>query len=102
MDDQRDEDSFEQRLAAAQEKAATGGLRPNPSTVSDMGSASSIATRVIAEMLIPIALAVGLGWWLDRVLGCAPWLVILAVPLGMAAGIRGVLRSATSGKHTRE
>jgi len=100
MNDSRDKDSFEQRLAAAREKAGLDGTPERSSSVADAGGAATLATRVIVELTIPIVLAGLLGWWLDRVFHCAPWLLIVSVPFGMAAGIKGVLRSAAAGGKT--
>ncbi len=100
MGEDQDKDSFERRLAAAREKAGLDGAPERSSSVADAGGAATLATRVIVELMIPIVLAGALGWWLDRVLHCAPWLLIVSVPFGMAAGIKGVLRSASGGRKT--
>jgi len=96
MNDGRDEQSFEERLAAAKAKAGLLDSETPSSSAPDVGKAASMATQVIAELAIPIVLAMGFGWWLDKVFHCSPWLIILALPFGMAAGIRGVLRFAGS------
>ena len=35
-----------------------------------------------------------IGWALDRLLGTAPWLLVLFVTLGFAAGLLNVIRAA--------
>jgi len=47
--------------------------------------------------LLSVVVALGLGWWvgqwLDRQLGTAPWLTILFVLFGLAAGVLNVYRT---------
>lgn len=47
---------------------------------------------------IEMAVATVIGWligsWLDRQLGTSPWLMLVFVLLGVAAGFRGVFRAA--------
>jgi ATP synthase protein I len=100
MNDRQDRDSFERRLLEAREKAGLESTPEVSSPLVDVGGAATVATRVIVELTIPIVLAGGLGWWLDRVFHVAPWLLIVSVPFGMAAGIKGVLRSAGAGGKT--
>ncbi|HVV71265.1 MAG TPA: AtpZ/AtpI family protein [Verrucomicrobiae bacterium] len=45
-------------------------------------------TTVSLTMALP---ALG-GWWLDKVCGTAPWLLIVGAMLGMAAAFRQLLQ----------
>lgn len=44
------------------------------------------------EMVVATCLGGGLGYWADGRLGSLPWLTLVGVLLGTAAGIRNVLR----------
>lgn len=85
--------SFEERLRAAREKR---GLEPASKPEGEgMGWADrplAAAFRVAGEMLASLVVGVAIGWWLDRLLGTAPWLLLLFVVLGTAAGILNVWR----------
>ena len=54
----------------------------------------SIASRFATELVVAVAFGGGLGWALDRWLGTKPIFLLVLVVLGMAAGIRNVMRAA--------
>jgi ATP synthase protein I len=60
------------------------------------GSALGLATRAITELVVGIAVAMGLGWMLDRWLGTKPWLMLVLLPFGFAAGVVNVMRLSRS------
>jgi ATP synthase protein I len=60
------------------------------------GSALGLATRAITELVVGIAVAMGLGWMLDRWLGTKPWLMLVLMPFGFAAGVVNVMRLSQS------
>jgi ATP synthase protein I len=45
------------------------------------------------EMGISVIIGVLIGIWLDKQLGTAPWMMLLWLCFGFAAGFRGVLRA---------
>lgn len=45
------------------------------------------------EMGISVIIGVLIGMWLDSKLGTGPWLMLLWLAFGFAAGFRGVLRA---------
>ncbi|MGE0870853.1 MAG: AtpZ/AtpI family protein [Kofleriaceae bacterium] len=51
------------------------------------------ASSVGLEFGVAVALALGLGIYLDRKLGTQPWLMLVCLAFGFAAGFRGVLRA---------
>jgi ATP synthase protein I len=51
------------------------------------------ATSVGLELGISVILGLLLGRWLDTEAGTEPWLTILFLCFGFAAGIRGVVRA---------
>ena len=51
------------------------------------------------EMALSVVLGLGIGYYLDKWLGTAPWLMILWIGFGFAAGVRSLYRAAVrSGK----
>ncbi len=56
------------------------------------------AALMVASVGIELAVAVAVGYlvgdWLDARLGTAPWLMFLFLGCGVAAGFRGVWRTA--------
>jgi len=52
------------------------------------------AFRIGADLLSALIVGVGLGWWLDKMLGTKPWMMIVFIFLGGAAGIFNVYRTA--------
>jgi ATP synthase protein I len=60
------------------------------------GSALGLATRAITELVVGIAVAMGVGWMLDRWLGTKPWLMLVFMPFGFAAGVVNVMRLSKS------
>jgi ATP synthase protein I len=94
MSEGRDKKAFEQRLQAA-EDAARGPARD--SAAKQAGSARraiELAMRLGIEMVAAMVIAVVIGWGLDKLFHTSPWLMIVMVPVGMAAGIRNLLRAA--------
>ena len=51
------------------------------------------ASSVGLELGIAVALGLAIGYWLDQRLGTAPWMLLLWLVIGFAAGFRGVLRA---------
>jgi ATP synthase protein I len=51
------------------------------------------------EMALSVVIGLGIGYYLDKWLGTAPWLMILWIGFGFAAGVRSLYRAAVrSGK----
>jgi ATP synthase protein I len=51
------------------------------------------------EMALSVVIGMGIGYYLDRWLGTGPWLMIVWIALGFAAGVRSLYRAAVrSGK----
>jgi F0F1-type ATP synthase assembly protein I len=46
------------------------------------------------EMAISVVIGMAIGWWLDRKLGTTPWLMVVWIGFGFAAGVRSLWRSA--------
>ena len=46
------------------------------------------------EMGLSVVIGLGIGYWLDHVLGTAPWMALFWMACGTAAGIRSLYRLA--------
>jgi ATP synthase protein I len=96
MSGDRDTDSFEQRLAAARENAKLDGPKKASmhKSVGAGHNALNLAMRLGVELVAAMAIAVAIGWGLDRLFHTRPWLMVLMVPVGMVAGLRNLIRAA--------
>lgn len=52
------------------------------------------ALRLATEMAAALAVGAVIGWFLDKWLGTRPWLLLLFLVLGMAAGTMNAYRTA--------
>ncbi len=52
----------------------------------------ALASRVGLELVAATIIGAGLGYALDRWLGTGPWLLVVGVVLGTAAGFFGIYR----------
>jgi ATP synthase protein I len=52
----------------------------------------ALASRVGLELVAATVIGAGLGYALDRWLGTRPWLLVVGVVLGAAAGVFAVYR----------
>ncbi len=53
-----------------------------------------IATRLVAELIAGLLIGVFAGWYLDQLFNTKPWLMIVFIIIGAAAGIMNVMRAA--------
>jgi len=92
--------SFEDRLQAARRRQGLD-IRPSESSGGQDGrslSALGIGMRVGVELVSALAVAVAIGWWLDKWLHTSPVLLALFVLLGGAAGVLNVWRLMGPGR----
>jgi ATP synthase protein I len=92
--------SFEERLRAARRRQ---GLAPRLADQSGGAggngpSALGIGLRVGVELVSALAVAVAIGWWLDKWLHTSPALLAVFVLLGGAAGVANVWRLVGPGR----
>jgi len=59
-----------------------------------MGSAMSLAFRVLSEFVAAVLVGAFIGWWIDRVAGTTPAFLITFLLMGAAAGFWNVYRIA--------
>jgi ATP synthase protein I len=78
---------FERRLdKTLQERRGTEG----PDTKE--GSAAGLAMRAVSELLVGLVVCMVAGYFADRYLGTAPWIMLVLMPVGLAAGVMNVMR----------
>jgi ATP synthase protein I len=53
-----------------------------------------IAFQLVAELLAAVIVGGGIGWALDRVFGTSPILLIVMFLVGVATGMRNLMRTA--------
>lgn len=82
-------DSLEARLAAA--KARNTPVDP----VRMAGGAMGQGFRFALEIVITTVVGSAIGWQLDRWLGTKPWLLLLFMLLGLAAGFISLFRAVS-------
>lgn len=82
-------EALEARLAAA--KAAQ---EPSTSRAVDHHSQAQLAWRMVIELVAGLGIGFGIGYGLDQLFGTGPWLMIVFVFLGLAAGVKTMMRSA--------
>ncbi|HRX36404.1 MAG TPA: AtpZ/AtpI family protein [Aestuariivirga sp.] len=58
--------------------------------------AAGFAMRAITEILVALGVCTVAGYFLDRYFGTTPWLMIILMPIGQAAGIWNVMRMSRS------
>lgn len=75
-------------------KAEAEGQRGAKSHQDEHYSQAQLAWRMVIELVAGIAIGFGIGYGLDSWLGTLPVFLVLFVMLGLAAGIRVMLRSA--------
>jgi len=93
----RDADAIRRRLDALGAKLSEAkdrhGLSPKPAPQSQ-GAALGQALKMGAELVAGVAVGGFIGWALDRLFGTAPFLMVVFLGLGAAAGIMNVVRTA--------
>jgi ATP synthase protein I len=87
-------ESFEDRLRAARKRQGMDAPPGTEETTSagKESSALGMAMRVGVELVSALAVAVAIGWGLDRWLHTLPLFLVIFMVLGGAAGIANVWR----------
>jgi len=79
---------LEARIEAAKERSA-----PKP-RADEHYSQAQLAWRMVIELVAGLGIGFGIGYGLDWLFGTLPIFMVLFVMLGLAAGIKTMLRSA--------
>lgn len=82
--------ALEERIAAAKQVRAPD---PRPH-MEEHYSQAQLAWRMVIELVAGLAIGFGIGFGLDALFGTRPWLMVLFIILGLAAGVNVMLRTA--------
>ena len=84
-----------QRMEQLEAKIAAAKKRGAPKPRSDEHySQANLAWRMVIELVAGLGIGFGIGYGLDLLFGTLPIFMVLFVMLGLAAGIKTMLRSA--------
>ena len=86
--DVTDLDALESQIAAARDK------RPKPHVDDGHGTMLGMVLRLSTEMVVSLLVGMGIGFGLDKLFGTNPWIMLIGIGFGFAAGIRNTLRLA--------
>ncbi|XDA99157.1 AtpZ/AtpI family protein [Sulfitobacter sp. LCG007] len=81
-------EELDSRLAAARK-----ALDPKP-RADEHYSQAQLAWRMVIELVAGLGIGFGIGYGLDYLLGTLPIFMVLFTMLGLAAGVKTMLRSA--------
>ncbi len=87
-DDSRRLQEFEERLARAKRAQV-----PKPRGAAEHALVQH-GWRMVTELVAGLLIGLSIGWGLDALFGTRPLLLVLFVLLGLAAGVRVMLRTA--------
>jgi ATP synthase protein I len=87
-------DALKAQKAKVERSAQGGGSQDQ--------AAFGAAFKFAAELIVGVVVGGALGWVLDRQFGTAPWLMIVLVILGFAAGLLNVVRAAQEAQTKNE
>ncbi len=88
-------EQLEQRIAAARQE-----LEPKP-RVDKTADQAQLAWRMVIELVTGLLIGFGMGYGLDSLFGTMPVFLVLFTLLGLAAGIRTMMRSAQEAQTTQ-
>ena len=97
------EEPFSERLKRLEDRiAAAKAVREGkPSRHGGEYTQSSIAWRMVTELVVGMILGLAIGYGLDALFGTRPVLLVVFALLGFAAGVRTMLRTAEEVKRGR-
>jgi len=89
------DDDQKQRMAQLEERlaAARKAQEPKP-RVDEHYSLANQAWRMVIELVAGLLIGFGIGYGLDSLFGTTPIFLVLFTLLGLAAGVKTMLRSA--------
>ena len=87
---------FSERMARLEEriKSAQTGRKEPMSTGASKYTQSSLAWRMVIELVAGMGLGLAIGFGLDALFGTRPLMLVIFALLGFAAGIRTMMRTA--------
>ena len=88
-------DSEKQRMAQLEARLAAAKQGETPKHHSDEHySQAHLAWRMVIELVAGLGIGFGIGYGLDSLFGTLPIFLVLFTLLGLAAGVKTMLRSA--------
>ena len=75
-------------------ETAREAQKPRRSKAGEEYKAGSVAWRMVTELVVGVLVGGAMGWGLDGLFGTLPLFLIVLGILGLAAGIRSMLRTA--------
>lgn len=94
--DPRSEEDFERRLDRQKAVEKKDAVRePRLGSDEPPKNAFAVASRIGTELVVALAVGIGIGLLIDHWLGSQPWFLIVFALLGGAAGILNVFRLMT-------
>src|SRR5262245_16033075 len=97
-----DREAFKKRASELGSRLDKVQAKRAPQEVQPRGAAYGQAFKIAAELVAGLLVGGFIGWFLDRQLGTKPWLLILFIILGFAAGMLNVIRTAQRMQATAE
>jgi ATP synthase protein I len=88
-DQQRQLEQLEAKIDAVKKRNAP------KSRIEEHHSQAQLAWRMVIELVAGLGIGFGIGYGLDVLFGTLPIFMVLFVMLGLAAGVKTMLRSAT-------
>ncbi|MFC4667635.1 AtpZ/AtpI family protein [Seohaeicola nanhaiensis] len=97
------DDDQKQRLAQLEAKIAAAREAVTPkSHKEEHYSQAQLAWRMVIELVAGLGIGFGMGYGLDRLFGTLPIFLVLFTLLGLAAGVKVMLRSAEEIRKTTQ
>ncbi|MEM8787724.1 MAG: AtpZ/AtpI family protein [Pseudomonadota bacterium] len=93
--DRRDLDALQDRIDAAKDARVPKRSGPNKY------EATSLAWRMVLELVIGMVLGCAIGYGLDTLFGTLPIFLMVFAVLGFIAGVRTMMRSAEEARRQR-
>lgn len=95
MSDPDPDDDPAARLRAIEDKIARAKEKTTPRPkVEDSHSQGQLAWRMVIELVSGLGIGFGIGYGLDALFGTMPVFMVLFIFVGLAAGVKTMLRSA--------
>lgn len=84
--------SLQERLKRAEDAEA---VRTGRATDKSSDESYRLGNRVLAELIGGLAGGALIGWFLDRLIGTSPWLLLAFLFLGIVVAFRNIIRIST-------
>ena len=81
---------LDRRLAERQQARRERETRKPHATMTGLG----IAWRMSLEFVVALGVGAGLGYGIDHLAGTRPWVMVVGIGFGFAAGVRMAMRTA--------